>query len=72
MVEFFEILGGLERMCFLMSFGLAKSQPPQKISDVDRQIDSDGLVWSGSAGEAACRGRERVGVLKIACICFRV
>ena len=30
------------------------------------------LVWSGSAGEAACQGRERVGVSKIACVCFRI
>ena len=46
-------------------FGLAKSLPQiQKISDFDKQIDSGRLVWSGLAGEAACQGREKVGVLK--------
>ena len=41
------------------------------ISDVGRQIDSRWLVLEESTAEAACRGRETVGVLKIACICFR-
>ena len=47
-------------------FGSAKSRPKiAMISDFGRQIDSGWLVLEGSAAEAACRGRERVGVLKI-------
>ena len=42
------------------------------ISDFGRQIEKSRFVLEGSAGGAACRGRERVGVLKIACIRFRV
>ena len=42
------------------------------ISDFGRQIEKTQLVLQGSAGEAACRGRERVGVSKIACICFPI
>ena len=61
-----EMLGGFERMCFWVVFGLAKSLPQtQTIRDFDRQFDPVGLLWSGSAGEAACQGRERVGVLTI-------
>ena len=58
----FEIVGGFERIFLLMSFGIGK-KPAQnsKFRDFDKQIDSDGLVWSGSAGEAACQERERVG-----------
>ena len=62
MVELFEMLGGFERMCSLMSFWIGKKvgQQIQNISDVDRQFENMWLVWSGSAGEAACWARERV------------
>ena len=51
---------------FLCFSGSAKSRPTiAMISDFGRQIDPGRLVLEGSAGEAACRGRERVGVLKI-------
>ena len=54
-------------MCFFMSFGSAKSQPEiAKFSNVGGQIENMWFVSSGSAGEVACQGRERVGVLKIA------
>ena len=35
------------------------------ISDFGRHMEKTWLVLEESAGEAACRGRERVGVLKI-------
>ena len=35
------------------------------ISDFGRQSENIYLVLEGSAGEAACQRRERVGVLKI-------
>ena len=49
-------------MCFVMSFGSAKSRPEiAKFSNVGGQVDSGRLFGEGSAGEAVCRGRERVG-----------
>ena len=51
---------------FLWVFGSAKSLPEiAKFINVGRQIEQMWFVWSGSAGEAACWGRERIGVLKI-------
>ena len=61
----FEILGGFERMCVLDEFfGLAKSRPKiVMISDFGSQLDSAWLFCSGWAGEAACQGGERGGVM---------
>ena len=51
---------------FFDGFGSAKSLPKiEAISDFGRQSENIHLVLKGSAGEAACWGRERVEVLKI-------
>ena len=53
MVEFFEILGGFERMCFFMSFRSAKSQPQiEHFSNVGGQLEKTtvllvGVGWRG-------------------------
>ena len=64
MGEFFEILYGFERMCFLMSFWCGKNH--LKISNIGG-FDIEESVWmiflEGSAGEAVRRGGERGGVM---------
>ena len=63
--SFFEILCDFESMCFLV-FGSAKNRPQiANFSNVGGQFEKTRLVLEGSAAEAACWGREGVGVLKI-------
>ena len=63
MVQFFEILCGFERMCFLMSFCSAKRRPEIVIvSEFGREKNVWIICLEGSAGEAVCRGGEREGV----------
>ena len=60
-------------MCIWMSFWFGKkSAQIAMISDFGRQIEKNWLVWEGSAGEAACQGRERVGVMLPESIQLRV
>ena len=61
MVEFFEILGGFEMMCFFMSFGLTKIDPQfKKLATLAGKLTPDGDFVKGSAAEAACWGREGI------------
>ena len=63
----------LKEGVFVCFWASAKSRRTiAMISELGRQIEKTWLDLEGSAGEAACRGRERVGVSKIACICFRI
>ena len=61
------------RKNILCVLGPAKSRPTiAMINDFGRQIDSSCLFLEGSAGEAVCRGRERVGVMLPESIQLRV
>ena len=50
---------------FFDDFGVRQKGWPKiaMISDFSRQIENGRLVLGGSAGEAVCGGRERVGVM---------
>ena len=71
--SFFVILCGFGRMCFLMDFLLAKSWPQIAIfCGFGREESVWMLFLEGSAGEAACRGGERGGVMLRESIQLRV
>ena len=65
MVDFIVIWSGFERMCFLMTFWFGKKSANNRSAPLADQLKTTAWFCEGSAGEAACQGRERVWVFKI-------
>ena len=66
MVDLFEMLGGFERMCFLMSFWICKKSAhnSKTNSDFYRQIEKTRLVWSWSTGKGGVPGKGKSWVFE--------